>query len=167
MWNAQLRQAILVVSRNHWELNYWTYRDQRHSTFICLYLNRKQKVRFAYRSYSHQVESHLLVKSFLQGQRRDQNLSRSNRLPFRVPIGPHRTEYWEYQTVGSKRALKYRQNILVLRVKLKSKLSPEILDIHLLTSREMGRSRRFLSKFTSFDNRLPSWSQNHRPISRN
>lgn len=86
-----------IVLKYYWELNYCTCSDRRFCTFTCPYLEWRKIVYFAHRFYSHQFESNLQISSFLQGRRRDQNLSRSNHQPFSATIRPLRTEYRGYQ----------------------------------------------------------------------
>lgn len=134
--------AIPVVPKNYWRLNCWTYSDPCYCAFTCPYLDWKQRVYSTYKYYSHQVESHPLVGSCLQCQRRDCNLSQSNRQPFCTPFGLYRTMYWGYPDNGCQAASQCPPKKFVLRVKLMYELFLKTLDPHLILSRKKSQGTR-------------------------
>lgn len=97
---AQLHQFMLVISKNYWVLDFWTCQDQGHSSFTCSNPDWKRRLYFAYRFYLYHVDWHLQARSFLQGQPRDKNLSRSNNELVHNYTGLHHTEYWGYRNNG-------------------------------------------------------------------
>ena len=60
------RQAFSVVPSDYWQLNFWTCRDCRHSTFTCPTLTPSQRMYFAYRYYLDQIKGNPAMAKFLE-----------------------------------------------------------------------------------------------------
>lgn len=69
--------------------------------------------------------------------------------------------------ITSRWPLKDRQEVFVLRVKLKSYLSLEILNLHPRLSGEKARGSKYSTKLTFFDYQLLPWLQKKGSIGRN
>ena len=62
--DEQLDQAMSVIPSDYWRLSCWTCREQGHVTYVCPYLEPKQRVFFAYCYYMHQVQSNPELKAW-------------------------------------------------------------------------------------------------------
>ena len=62
--DEQLDQAMSVIPSDYWRLTCWTCREKGHMTYICPYLEPKQRVFFAYCYYMHQVQNNPELKAW-------------------------------------------------------------------------------------------------------
>ena len=62
----QLDQAMSVIPSDYWRLSCWTCRQHGHVTYVCPFLDPKQRVFFAYCYYMHQVQNNPQLKKWYQ-----------------------------------------------------------------------------------------------------
>ena len=62
----QLEHAMSVIPSDYWRLSCWTCREKGHVTYVCPYLEPKQRVFFAYCYYMHQVQNNPELKAWYQ-----------------------------------------------------------------------------------------------------